>query len=235
MGAPGAIADLIDWWTLAGVDSLVHDEPRSWFAPQELARAAVPSEPRPAELAVADPYADLENLEQLQQMVRASFPRAPFWDGDPASGLMILGEALSAEDLKTGRPFSGPAGKLLDRMLAAIGLDRKGCYIGLLCATKRAPGAPSPEDIAAELPLVRAHVRLARPRLLLLLGANPVHALTRAEGAISRIRGSWLDVEAGGRAVPALATFNPAYLLRRPESKAEAWSDLLALKRRLAQ
>jgi DNA polymerase len=148
---------------------------------------------------------------------------------------MILGEAPSADDLRTGRPFSGPAGQFLDRMLAAIGLDRSGCRIALLCPRKPTPGTPSPDEIAADLALTRAHIRLAAPRHILLLGANPVQALTGNATPITRVRGSWLQVDAGAGPVPALATFNPAYLLRRPEEKARAWADLLALKHRLSQ
>ncbi len=241
------IAALIHWWKLAGVDTPTADEPTSWLAPEPVRpepraiASDVPDErPRPAPRAAIpvrpDPVWDsTDSLEALVARVRADHPRAPFADGNPASGLMILGEAPSADDLKTGRPFSGPAGQFLDRMLAAIGIDRTSAYIALLCPRKPTPGAPSPDEIAADLALTRAHVRLAAPRHILLLGANPVQALTGNSAPISRIRGSWLSVESGAGPIPALATFNPAYLLRRPEEKARAWADLLALKHRLSQ
>lgn len=159
-------------------------------------------------------------------MVRSG---APFADGNPDSRLMILGEAPSAEDLRTGRPFTGPAGMLLDKMLAAIGLDRSSAYITLLCPEKPVPGTPTPDEIAAAMPLMRAHLRLAAPRLILLLGQNPMQALTGETTAISKVRGRWLAVQE----TPALATFNPAYLLRRPEEKAKAWADLLAFRKRV--
>jgi DNA polymerase len=227
-----SVAALLDWWKTAGVDAVVSADPHPWFAPAVLAEAAVPLVPPAPSLQLpADPYAAVTSLAQLAELVRARMPNAPFADGDPASGLMILGEAPSAEDLRTGRPFSGPAGQLLDRMLAAIGIDRTQCYIALLCPGRRVPGTPTPDEIAAELPLTRAHVRLAKPRLILLLGGNPVHALTSETAPIGRLRGRWLEVDG----IPALATWNPAYLLRRPEDKGAAWADLLALKRRLSQ
>jgi DNA polymerase len=241
------IAALLHWWKLAGVDTPTADEPRSWLqqAPEAPQPAPTPhrappertfEQPVPSAPVRPDPLWDsFDTLEALEARVRADHPRAPFADGNPASGLMILGEAPSADDLRTGRPFSGPAGQFLDRMLAAIGLDRTGCRIALLCPRKPTPGAPSPDEIAADLALTRAHIRLAAPRHILLLGANPVQALTGNATPITRVRGSWLQVDAGAGPVPALATFNPAYLLRRPEEKARAWADLLALKHRLSQ
>jgi DNA polymerase len=227
---------LIQWWAQAGADVPLADTPVAWFAPQQLAAAAVPARPAPGQTPLhqlPDGFASVTSLEELRRRVLAEVPNAPFSDGDPASGLMLIGESPSAEDLRSGRPFSGPAGQFLDRMLAAIGLDRTRAYVALLCPRRRVAGPPGPDDIAADLPLARAHIRLAAPRLILLLGANPVQALTGNALAISQVRGQWLDVDAGAGAVPALATFNPAYLLRRPEEKARAWADLLALKHRM--
>lgn len=235
--APGEIAALLEWWKLAGVDTPVNQTPQSWFAaPAEEVRPAVAAPaaarapaPRPA-TPVQDSFSAVASLAELRALVDS---RAPFADGDPASGIMIMGEAPSAEDLRTGKPFTGPAGVFLDRMLASIGLDRSRCYISLLCPRRRVPGAPPPEAVADDLPLARAHIRLATPRLLLLLGGTTAQALSGDQTPISRLRGRWLDVDAGAGPVPALATFNPAYLLRRPEDKALAWADLLAFRRRM--
>jgi DNA polymerase len=245
------VATLLQWWKLAGVDTPTADVATSWLAPEPQVIApepeAAPARPAPraplprAALPVRpDPVWDsFDTLEALTAKIRADHPRAPFTDGNPASGLLILGEAPSADDLQTGRPFTGPAGQFLDGMLAAIGIDRTSACIALLCPRKPTPGAPSPDEIAADLALTRAHIRLMAPRHILLLGANPVQALTGNRTAITQIRGSWLEVDAGpvagGGPIPALATFNPAYLLRRPEEKARAWADLLALKHRLSQ
>lgn len=251
------VSALLHWWKLAGVDTSVADEPLAWLQPagappatsadetgadrDELPAAAPRNRPAAPPAAIRpDPVWDsIDTLEALVQRVKAENPRAPFADGNPASGLMLIGEAPSAEDLQTGRPFSGPAGQFLDRMLAAIGIDRTSAYIALLCPRKPTAGAPGPDEIAADLALTRAHIRLAAPRLILLLGAIPVQALTGNQTAISRVRGSWLEVDTGvglpGGPIPALATFNPAYLLRQAEKRAHAWADLLALKHRLSQ
>ncbi len=236
--AANEIAALLDWWALAGADTPLLETPRPWLGPESGPGAAGPgaaSAPASPAFRAADAdtgeWASLPSLDALREAVLATTPGAPFADGNPASGLMLLGEAPSAEDLATGRPFSGPAGRFLDRMLASIGVDRGNCYIGLLCPRRRLAGTPSPEDIAADLPLALAHIRLAKPRHLLLLGAKPVQALSGNSTPISRIRGQWLAVDG----IPALATFNPAYLLRRPEEKAHAWADLLALGQRLGR
>lgn len=248
---------LLGWWVLAGVDTAVRARPVPWLdlgeeAPTEAAapperanagsareRPAVPLPPRadrPAEPATRSAWQGLDRfdtLEALHAHVRKLVPNAPLLDGAATSGVLVIGDSPSAADLETGRPFSGPAGQLLDRMLAAIGLDRSCCGITLLTPCRPLPGPASPEDIAADLPLTLAHLRLLRPRRMLLLGATATQALARTDEAISRVRGRPLEVAAEGLRVPALATFNPGYLLRRPEDKALAWADLLAFRRML--
>lgn len=226
---------LVEWWLDAGHDALVHDQPRSWLRVPEAQRAEpdapslpAPRLPAPPRLAVDD-FAGVASLDAL----RALAGRVPFADGDPASGVMLLGEASSADDLRTLRPFTGPAGDLLDRMLAAIGLDRSRCYITNLCPRRPLPGAPSADDIQRDLPLTRAHIRLAKPRLLLLLGGTAAQTVLADRTPIGKLRGQWRDIDVDGHRVAALPTFNPAYLLRRPADKRLAWADLLSFKARL--
>lgn len=235
LSSPGDIAALLSWWKLAGVDTPVNETPQSWFAvPVAPARPAPPpvreGASPPAAASQVDPFAAVASLAELRALVD---PRAPFADGNPDSGLMVMGEAPSAEDLRSGRPFTGPAGLFLDRMLASIGLDRSRCYISLLCPRRRVPGPPPAEAVDQDLPLALAHIRLAAPRLLLLLGGTATQALTGTAAPISQLRGHWLEVDAGRARVPALATFNPAYLLRRPADKSLAWADLLAFRHRM--
>lgn len=154
-------------------------------------------------------------------------------DGNPAAGLVVVGEAPSAADLETGRPFSGPAGQLLDRMLAAIGRDRGSAYLTLLCPRLPHPGPPPDDAIAADLALTLEHLRLVAPRAVLVLGAIPARSLLGRSEPIAALRGTWCELDLGDVRVPALPTFNPAYLLRRPDAKRAAWADLLALKARL--
>ena len=159
-----------------------------------------------------------------------------FLDGNPAAPVMIIGEAPGAEEDRLGRPFVGRAGQLLDRMLVAIGLDRTGVQITNVIYW-RPPGnrKPTTAEIAACLPFVLRHIALARPRRA---GAGRRHGgerpLPLSEG-ITRLRGRWFELAVPGldRPVPTLPMFHPAFLLRTPERKREAWRDLLALKARL--
>ncbi len=252
LSARAGAAALVDWWRLAGHDCYLGAPPRPWrratpaapaarhaatrSAPARPAAAPAAPPPRPAPAPPPLPGLDeVQSLAALEALVRASAPHAVFADGNPASGAMLMGEAPSARDLETRRPFTGPAGQLLDRMLAAIGRSRTSAYISLLVCRQPVPGTPHDESIAADLPIARAHIRLVRPRALLLLGAAATRALTGIDAPITRLRGTWLEVSLGdGTSVPALATTNPAYLLRAPQAKREAWADLLSFARRLA-
>jgi len=156
-------------------------------------------------------------------------------DGDPAARVMIIGEAPGREEDIRGKPFVGRAGQLLDRMLGAIGLDRaaegaeKAVYITNVLPW-RPPGNRTPDagEIAMMLPFLERHVQLASPDFIVLMGNTPCQALLGRAG-ITRIRGSWS--EALSR--PVLPMFHPAYLLRQPLAKRDAWADLLSLRARL--
>ncbi|MGH7031757.1 MAG: uracil-DNA glycosylase [Stellaceae bacterium] len=157
-------------------------------------------------------------------------------DGNPAAAVMIIGEAPGADEDRIGRPFVGRAGQLLDRMLAAIGLDRQGVLI-TNAIYWRPPGnrTPSADEIAACLPFVLRYVALVRPKVLVLAGATAARALLPPGPGITRLRGRWLDLAIPGldRPVPTLPMFHPSFLLRTPERKREAWHDLLTLRARL--
>ncbi|SET31736.1 DNA polymerase [Oceanicella actignis] len=156
-----------------------------------------------------------------------------FADGLPGARLMAIGEAPGRDEDLQGKPFVGRSGALLDRMLAAIGLDRraedpdKGVYISNLIPWRPLENrTPSEDEAAMMLPFLERHIELARPRFLLLLGSTPTRALLGRGAGVTRMRGKW----ARWRDVPAMATFHPAYLLRRPLMKREAWRDLRALR-----
>jgi len=162
--------------------------------------------------------------------------RTVFIDGNPAAPVMFIGEAPGADEDRIGKPFVGRAGQLLDRMLAAIGLDRTGVQITNVIYW-RPPGnrKPTTAEIAACLPFVLRHIALANPRVLALCGGTAASALLPVSDGITRLRGRWFDLAVPGldRPVPTLPMFHPAFLLRTPERKREAWRDLLALKVRL--
>ncbi|MFQ5438221.1 MAG: uracil-DNA glycosylase family protein [Paracoccaceae bacterium] len=158
-----------------------------------------------------------------------------FADGDPAARLMIVGEAPGRDEDIEGLPFVGRAGQLLDRMLAAIGLSRKAGNPGdAVYITNVLPWRPPqnreplPEEIAMLVPFLRRHIELADPDIIVAMGNTSCQALLGRRG-ITRLRGSW--TEALDR--PALPMFHPAYLLRNPAAKREAWADLLEIQARL--
>ena len=238
-----AIAAL-GWLVEAGVDTLVGDAPRNWLAEAAAAEAAVapamPAAARPRPAPATEP-SDLErlilradSLEALHEAAKALRPNPIFSDGDPASGVMLVGQDAAPDDDRTGRPFSGPLGALLDRMLGAIGRDRSSVYLTNLYLW-RATGSRSLTDEEMRLsPLIlRRHVELVRPRALLVVGDKPSKALLDTDIAITKLRGNWVDLQFGEVTVPALPTFNPAYLLRMPAHKALAWRDLLMFKARI--
>jgi DNA polymerase len=202
-------------------------------------RPGPPAVSRAAELAAA-----ANSLAALRDSM-AGFDGSPlretatnlvFADGVPESGLMLIGEAPGADEDRLGRPFVGVSGQLLDRMMASIGLDRTvNCYISNILPF-RPPGNRTPTDaeVALFMPFMLRHIALARPRRLVLLGGVAAKALLRSKEGITRLRGRWSQVSIEkDLELPALATLHPAYLLRTPSAKRDAWADLLMLQRAL--
>lgn len=161
--------------------------------------------------------------------------RLVFADGDPAAAIMLVGEAPGGEEDRSGVPFVGKAGQLLDRMLAAIGLDRAQVYVANVVPW-RPPGnrTPTPQEVAVCLPFITRQIALAAPAILVPLGGSATQALLGTKEGMLRARGKWLDYAGEGRTIPALPMLHPAYLLRQPAHKKLAWRDLLALRRALA-
>jgi DNA polymerase len=159
-----------------------------------------------------------------------------FADGNPEAQIMLIGEAPGADEDRQGLPFVGVSGQLLDRMMAAIGYDRTTFYITNVCFW-RPPGnrKPTEAELAAQQPFVLRHIELIRPKVLVLVGGSSAQMLLGTNEGITRLRGKWFDYRSDGleQPIPALPIFHPAYLLRQPELKREAWRDLLKLRVRL--
>ncbi len=258
---PEALAALLEWYAEAGVDLAVDEMPHDRFAPPVLAAEPVPmpigqaTAPRPP--AVVQPIrivavapeeavssarqqavsaASLEELRQLLEgfdgcSLKATANRLVFADGTPGARVMFVGEAPGAEEDREGVPFVGRSGKLLDRMLAAIGMDRTQCYIANIIPW-RPPGnrTPTPQETAICLPFIRRQIELAKPDILVCLGGPSAQTLLQQRDGILKLRGNWFDYACGDRTIRALPTLHPAYLLRQPQQKRLAWRDLLALK-----
>ena len=159
-----------------------------------------------------------------------------FADGNPQCRVMLVGEAPGEDEDRQGKPFVGASGRLLDRMLATIGLDRNHVYIANILPW-RPPGnrSPTPTEVALCLPFIERHIALVAPPVLVLLGATAAKTLLNRVDGITKIRGQWFDTQPSGvkQAIPTLATYHPAYLLRSPIHKRETWRDLLAIKSKL--
>ncbi|BDG73670.1 uracil-DNA glycosylase [Roseomonas fluvialis] len=252
-----ALALQLDWGADEALEEAPPDRAR---APAVAASAATPAEaarvpPPPVRSAGTPPAATpiaaraataaaaADSLAALRDAI-AAFDGSPlrdtatnlvFSDGAPDSGLMMIGEAPGAEEDRLGRPFVGQSGQLLDRMLGSVGLRREegGFYITNILPW-RPPGNRTPTDaeIALFMPFVLRHIALVRPRRVVLLGGVAAKALLRAKDGITRLRGRWHQVEVeGAGSLPMLATLHPAYLLRTPAAKRDAWADLLLLRR----
>lgn len=244
---------LLQWQAEMGADEPCLDAAIDRYDLPE--RAETPAAPKPAPAAplrdeaedlaaraeaMAGAATSLSALAEAQEAfdgieLRKGARNFCFADGNPAARVMIVGEAPGEEEDRVGRPFVGRAGQLLDRMFEAIGLSRmavdaeKALYITNVLPW-RPPGnrRPEPGEIAMMLPFLRRHVELAQPDLLVLMGNTPCAALLNQQG-ILKLRGTW--TEAFG--LPALPMTHPAYLLRTPLAKREAWADLLSLSARL--
>lgn len=213
------------------------DRPRRTAPPPAAPASQQASTASPRDIAAA--CNDLASLRQAIEnfegcALKTTAKHTVFADGNPAARVMLVGEAPGRDEDLQGLPFVGRSGQLLDRMLAAIGLDRTQVYIANILPW-RPPGnrTPTSAEIAMCLPFIERHIQLAAPDLLLLLGGISVKALFNTSEGIMRLRGRWKIYQAGERQIPALATFHPAFLLRQPAQKKQAWQDLITLRARL--
>ncbi|WP_332688423.1 uracil-DNA glycosylase [Devosia sp.] len=250
---------VLDWYRAAGVDVAVGEEPVDRFAQRPPARItpppaviADPSGERPAETPMlgGDPAearglaASAQSLDALQALLGAydgcglklRATQLVFADGNPQAEIMLIGEAPGAEEDRQGKPFVGKSGQLLDRMLAAIGLDRSKVYIANTVPW-RPPGnrTPTPEEMALCLPFLHRQVELVAPRLVMTLGGPAMQTVFSTTNGIIKMRGKWSSVTIGNHQVEAIPTLHPAYLLRNPAAKQQAWRDMLGLKLKMVE
>lgn len=220
--------------------------PRREAVPSSAAAAATsaPAAPEEAVMAARSAARTAASLDELRAILarfegcalRTTAKQLVFADGNPKARVMFVGEAPGKEEDIEGLPFVGPSGKLLDRMLAAIGLDRTSAYIANIIPW-RPPGNrdPSTHETQICLPFIQRQIELVDPLVLVTLGKPSTGALLGVTEGIRRVRGRWFTYNTGSREIRAMATFHPAYLLRSPIEKRFAWRDMLAVKKALAQ
>lgn len=237
-------------------DTPVADEQPA--APAQARPGAAPRQPatRPDAVTLAVPdgsqaalarelAARATSLEELKTLLdgfdgcnlKFTASRLVFSDGNPGGPLMVIGEAPGREEDLEGKPFVGRSGQLLDRMLAAIGLDRRSVYVANVIPW-RPPGnrTPTPQETEICRPFIERQIELAHPKVIMTLGGPATKVLLKTPEGIMRLRGRWRNyATASGRDIPAMPTLHPAYLLRNPAHKRLAWRDLLEVKARLLQ
>jgi len=212
-------------------------------AAQDAAIMAPPA-PDAAIMAAREAAKRASSLEELRAILdrfegcglRVTAKRLVFADGNPRARVMFVGEAPGREEDIEGLPFVGRSGQLLDRMMAAIGLDRTGAYIANVIPW-RPPGnrTPTPQESQICLPFIKRQIELADPDILVCLGGPSAAALLGIRDGIRKARGRWHAYHTGTREIRAIASFHPAYLLRTPLEKRSAWRDFLAVKKALAE
>jgi DNA polymerase len=211
--------------------------------PPVRAGAAPPPSPDAAVMAAREAAKGAASLEELRAILerfegcalRNTASRLVFADGNPQARVMFVGEAPGRDEDIEGLPFVGRSGKLLDRMLAAVGLDRTSVYIANIVPW-RPPGnrTPTPQESAICLPFIARQIELCNPDLLVTMGQPATQTLLETKDGITRTRGRSLAYRSGTREIRAIPTFHPAYLLRQPLQKRLAWRDFLAIKKALA-
>jgi uracil-DNA glycosylase len=184
------------------------------------------------------------SLEVLRDMLekfdgcalKSTATRLVFADGNPVARIMFVGEAPGRDEDIEGLPFVGRSGKLLDRMIAAIGLDRTKVYIANVIPW-RPPGnrTPTPQETQICLPFIQRQIELVDPDILVTLGNPSTQTLLSTREGIMKTRGRWLNYDTGTRTIRAMATFHPAYLLRSPAYKRLSWQDLRTIAKALPQ
>lgn len=217
--------------------------PNPQSAPQSAPQSNVAAAPTGTSAHLAMECASLDDLRRAMETydgcaLKRTCQRTVFADGNPAARVMLVGEAPGADEDRLGLPFVGASGRLLDRMLASIGLDRGSVYITNVVPWRPpANRKPEPTEVELCLPFILRHIELVDPAILILLGGAPASALLARNEPISRMRGQWTLYSSPRlpRPIPALPTFHPAYLLRTPHHKREAWRDLLAVRKRLTE
>ncbi len=190
------------------------------------------------------PKNKLNQLEELRKRINSikncdlkkNATNLVFSDGNPFAKIMIVGEGPGANEDKEGKPFVGRAGKLLDKMLAAIKLNRKNVYISNV-VNFRPPmnRRPTDEEIKKYLPFLNKHIELINPKILLLLGATALNALIGNEVVISKARGKWTNKKFGESTIQIIASFHPAFLMRQPDQKKYTWEDLKMIRKKISE
>jgi DNA polymerase len=217
---------VLDWWRDAGVDALVEEAPRDWLVTRPPAQILAPVLPQ--EAALPTTIEAMHAWLATADVPLSGPPSARLATmGDPASGLMVIGDVPEIGDAQAGKLFAGEIGLLFDRMLAAIGRDRASIYLATLATTRTPDGRIDEPGCRALAPIAQHHIGLVRPKVVLLLGGCVSQALLGLD--LPQARGRLHMINQDGATMACVATFHPRFLFTQPAAKAEAWKDLRLL------
>lgn len=240
-----ALKSVLDWWEASGVDvPEIKSAPRPKIKAVQKTSSPVrkPSQPAapPSSEVIAKSAKTLDDLRKAITDFDAGTlsdgaRQAVFSRGNPEADIMVIGEAPGRDEDLQGQPFVGRAGQLLDKMLGAIGLSEETAYITNVCFWRPPKNRnPKPDELALCMPFVHRHIELIDPKVIVIVGGVSMTALT-GETGIMKNRGQWKELAIGDKTYPALPLYHPAFLLRQPALKRDAWRDLLTLRARMDQ
>jgi DNA polymerase len=223
------IISLIEYYNLLNMDLLINNSPINRFNNSEK---------------LSNDLGKSQQLEKLKKMIEAikncelkdSANKMVFSDGNMNSKIMLIGEGPGAQEDREGLPFVGRAGKLLDKMLEAINLNRKKVYISNV-VNYRPPQnrRPTDQEIRRYYPFLKLHIDIINPKILVLLGSTALNAIMGNEKVISKVRGKWMKKKIENCDPYIIASFHPAFLMRQPDQKKLAWIDLKLIREKMKQ
>lgn len=223
------ILSLIEYYNLLNIDLLISNSPINRFNSNEK---------------LSNDLGKSQQLEKLKKMIESikncelknSANKMVFSDGNIKSKIMLIGEGPGAQEDQEGLPFVGRAGKLLDKMLESINLNRNKVYISNV-VNYRPPKnrRPTDREIERYYPFLKLHIEIINPKILVLLGSTALNAIVGNDKAISKVRGKWMKKKIGNCDPYIIASFHPAFLMRQPDQKKLAWIDLKLIREKMKQ
>ena len=239
--------NLLNLYKESGVDELISSRPQNRTVRQKDYVSKKMQKSDEMNSAKVSEEINLEGINTLEELklkmstfqgcqLYKSATNMVFSDGNPKSRIMLIGEAPGHDEDLQAKPFVGRSGKLLDKMLEAIDLNREKVYIANIIPWRPpANRRPTEDEINSCLPFILKHIEIIKPSALMLLGSTATFAILRNKEGISKIRGKWVDLKINQMTIPTMPTFHPAFLLRQPGQKKHVWTDLQSLRDKIKQ
>ena len=225
--------EYIDFLIQSGVHTFLKETPNNLLETKELKEKSL----KKKDVKALEEIKDLISLiSNHQSTLKKTAKKLVLYDGDLQSNLMIIGEAPGQEEDEQGIPFVGRAGQLLDKMLSAIKLERKNVYITNVLPWRPPQNrTPTDQEILDFLPFLQKQIEIINPKFIYLLGTTATRAILSTPLSLGKLRGKWHEYKSVNMNTPinVLVTYHPAFLLRSPNYKKEAWNDLQMLEKKI--